>query len=128
MTRLRRTMSVLLGAGHLMLSPPGLASADMERRGGAAYRRHCVQCHGERADGRGPLAGKYNPPPSNLAASARTDDYKAQIITLGGKAMGRSPVMPEWGLELTGQEILALVSYLRKVSDDAAQARLSPAR
>jgi mono/diheme cytochrome c family protein len=87
-----------------------------------------VQCHGERADGQGPLASKYTPRPSNLAASVRTDDYKAQIITLGGKAMGRSPTMPEWGLELTGQEILALVTYLRKVSDDAAAARHAPVR
>ena len=128
MTRVPLAMRALLGAVPLMLSLPGLASADMERRGAASYRRHCVQCHGEQADGRGPLAVKYKPAPSNLAASARTDDYKAQIITRGGKAMGRSAVMPEWGLELSGQEIVALVAYLRKVSDDAAVARRAAVR
>lgn len=118
----------LIGACLLGAPRDAAATEDSERRGQASYRRHCVQCHGESADGRGPLASKYTPRPSNLARSERSDEYKAQIITLGGKALGRSAVMPEWGLELSGQEILALVDYLRKVSDDAARSRRSAAR
>ena len=89
-------------------------------QGEGVYRRHCAQCHGPEADGGGILAKRFTPPPSNLATSQRTDDYRMQIITVGGLNMGRSPVMPEWGLELSAQEILAVVVYLRKVSDDAA--------
>lgn len=118
----------LIGACLLGAPRDAAASDEWQRRGEAAYRRHCAQCHGDRADGHGPLADKYTPRPSNLARSTRTDDYKAQIITLGGKAMGRSAVMPEWGLELSGQEILALVDYLREVSGEAARSPRSAAR
>lgn len=76
------------------------------------FQQRCAQCHGNAADGRGPLAARFDPRPSNLVASTRTEDYMAQIITLGGGAMGRSAAMPEWGLELSGQDVLALVEYL----------------
>jgi mono/diheme cytochrome c family protein len=39
-------------------------------------------------------------------------------VTLGGAPLGRSSVMPEWGLELSGDEILDVVTYLRQVVDD----------
>jgi mono/diheme cytochrome c family protein len=92
--------------------------ADRARTGEGVYRRHCAQCHGPNADGQGIHARRFNPPPSNLSTSKRGDDYRMQIITVGGQNMGRSAVMPEWGLELSGQEILDVVVYLRKVTDD----------
>jgi len=109
----------------LALATTGLARAaddELVRRGEAVYRGHCVQCHGDNADGRGPLAARFRPPPANLRASARTDDYKKKIITLGGKAMGRSDVMPAWGLELSPAEIAALVGYLRRIADERKEA------
>ena len=106
----------------LALAASGAARAEdtgeMARRGEASFRAHCVQCHGENADGQGPLAKRFQPPPANLRKSARTDDYKTKIITLGGKAVGRSEVMPAWGLELSPAEIRGLVSYLRKIAAD----------
>lgn len=90
------------------------ASAENVARGRDVFRAHCMQCHGEKADGRGPLASRYKPPPADITATTRTDDYLLQIVTLGGEAMGRSAVMPEWGLELSGSEILDVVAYLRQ--------------
>lgn len=91
------------------------------REGEQVYRRHCAQCHGENADGQGIHAKRFNPPPSNLAASKRSDEYRLQIITLGGQAMGRSQVMPQWGLEISGQDIRNVVVYLRRLSDESAR-------
>jgi mono/diheme cytochrome c family protein len=97
--------------------------------GRAVFRAHCMQCHGEKADGNGPLASRYNPRPANIAASVRSDDYMLQIVTLGGAALGRSSVMPEWGLELSGQEILDVVTYLRQVvNENRARAASANAR
>jgi cytochrome c oxidase cbb3-type subunit III len=106
----------------MLAASPGYArdDSDRARTGEGVYRRHCMQCHGPEADGRGIHAKRFNPPPSDLAHSPRTDDYRLQIITVGGEAMGRSSVMPEWGLELSGQDILDVVVYLRRVSDQAA--------
>jgi cytochrome c oxidase cbb3-type subunit 3 len=97
-------------------------------KGRAVFRAHCAQCHGENADGRGPLASRFDPPPADITVSRRTDDYMLQIVTLGGEALGRSAVMPQWGLELSGDEILDVVTYLREVVRDAARARAQAAR
>lgn len=116
MTRLARALLsatlVVAAAAHAR------DDADRVRTGEGVYQRHCAQCHGPDADGQGIHAKRFNPPPSNLSTSKRSDDYRMQIITVGGQNMGRSAVMPEWGLELSGQEILDVVVYLRKVTDD----------
>ncbi|MGE5094174.1 MAG: c-type cytochrome [Betaproteobacteria bacterium] len=103
-----------------LLPPEGKAAADAAR-GKAVFRAHCIQCHGEKADGRGPLAARFNPPPANIAATTRGDDYLLQIVRRGGEAMGRSSAMPRWELELSGDEILDVVAYLRQVVKENRQ-------
>lgn len=109
------------GGGLLVmmaLLPLQAIAAQDPSKGRTVFRAHCVQCHGEKADGRGPLAPRFNPPPADIAASTRSDDYMLQIVTRGGEAMGRSSVMPRWGLELSGQEIRDVVTYLRQVVEE----------
>jgi mono/diheme cytochrome c family protein len=43
------------------------------------------------------------------------DDYKGMIIRMGGKAMGRSEVMPPWEGQLSDQEINDLLKYLKSI-------------
>jgi len=101
--------------GSAVLACP---AAEDAVKGRAVFRAHCVQCHGENADGRGPLAARFDPPPADITRSERSDDYLMQIVTLGGAPLGRSNVMPEWGLELSGGEILDVVTYLRQVVNE----------
>jgi mono/diheme cytochrome c family protein len=112
-----------LAVAILMLAAGGVLADESAVRGRAVFRTNCVQCHGENADGHGPLAARFNPPPADISATTRTDDYLMQIITLGGAPLGRSSVMPEWGLELSGAEILDVVTYLRTVVDDRKKQR-----
>ncbi len=88
---------------------------DQIRRGEVLYKTNCILCHGVNADGKGRAARLYDPPPANLRASDKNADYKRMIIKLGGAAMGRSPVMPQWGLELTDAEIDDIVAYLESI-------------
>lgn len=85
------------------------------RRGEAVFKTNCILCHGIKGDGKGRAAVLYNPPPADLTRSDKNDDYKRLIITMGGKAMGRSEVMPVWGQQLTVQEIDDVVFYLRSI-------------
>jgi cytochrome c oxidase cbb3-type subunit III len=89
------------------------AADEVVARGAVLFATHCVQCHGAGGRGDGKLAARFNPRPSDLVASRRPEEYKMQIVILGGAALGRSDVMPEWGLELSGQEIYAVVQYLQ---------------
>ncbi len=88
---------------------------DQIRRGEVLYKTNCILCHGVNADGKGRAARLYDPPPPNLRTSDKNADYKRMIIKLGGAAMGRSPVMPVWGLELTDAEIDDIVAYLESI-------------
>ena len=90
-------------------------SRDQVSRGEVVFKTNCILCHGIKADGKGRASGFFNPPPANLTLSDKNDEYKKMIITLGGKAMGRSEVMPVWGEQLSDQQIDDVVAYLRTV-------------
>lgn len=85
-------------------------------RGAVVFKTNCILCHGINGDGKGRASVFYDPRPANLTTSDKNDAYKKQIITLGGKAMGRSEVMPMWGEQLlTEQQIDDVVAYLRTI-------------
>lgn len=84
-------------------------------RGEVVFKTNCVLCHGVKGDGKGRASVLFNPPPANLTRSDKNDEYKTMIITMGGAAMGRSPVMPVWGEQLSTQEIHDVVAYLRTI-------------
>jgi len=85
-------------------------------RGGLVYANYCVTCHGFNADGNGRAARLYTPKPANLRMSDKNDAYFALIIRQGGEALGRSQFMPPWGAELTDEQTLDLVAYLRSIN------------
>jgi cytochrome c oxidase cbb3-type subunit III len=90
-------------------------------RGEVVYKTNCILCHGVKADGRGRASVLFDPPPADLTKSDKNDEYKKMIITLGGKAMARSEVMPIWGEQLSEQQIDDVVAYLSTVLVSAAK-------
>jgi len=88
-----------------------------EARGRVVYQTNCILCHGVNHDGQGRAAVLYDPKPSNLVTSDKLPAYKRSIIALGGEAMGRSSVMPPWGLQLTEQEIDDVAFYLETIRE-----------
>ncbi len=81
-------------------------------RGEVVYKTNCVLCHGVSADGKGRVSVLYDPKPSNLIRSDKNTQYKMLIVTKGGEILGRSAVMPPWGLQLSAQEIKDVVNYI----------------
>ncbi len=88
---------------------------DPQSRGEVVFKTNCILCHGVNGDGMGRASVLFDPPPADLTRSDKTDLYKKLIITNGGEAMGRSSVMPIWGMELKDAEIEDLVAYLRSI-------------
>lgn len=95
---------------------PKRADELSEVRGSIVFQTYCVLCHGPYADGKGRAAKNYNPPPGNLTKSIRSDAYKEEIIGKGGAAMKRSPFMPPWGQELSKEQIIDVIAYLRVIN------------
>ena len=134
--RLARTIPLLLLAlalagcrrGSAPPSEPMLDSirAD-ERVGGLSYgegqgkrlfAQYCATCHGDEGKGDGQNASNLNPAPPDLTSSknARDAAYLRRVIAQGSAAIGRSPLSPPWGRNLSAQQIDYLVAYCQAVA------------
>ena len=84
--------------------------------GRALFVQRCATCHGERADGQSKLAQMLNPKPANLLVSRLDSAARNRIVRNGGAAVGRSPVMPNWGAELTETELRDVIAYVASIA------------
>jgi len=87
------------------------------RRGAPIYKEYCTQCHGAKGEGNGPGASGLEPKPAvhaKMALSEFPEDYLYNVIYYGGKSVGKSPNMPDWGLTIPPQGIADLIAYLRE--------------
>jgi cytochrome oxidase Cu insertion factor (SCO1/SenC/PrrC family) len=55
------------------------------------------------------------PPPPDLWRISLNDVQIREIVTHGGEGVGRSPIMPGWGVQLSSEEINAVVAYVSGV-------------
>ena len=88
------------------------AQAEPAREGDRLYQANCARCHGARADGDTAIAKVVKPPPPDLRRTGLNDAQIREIVTHGGEGVGRSPIMPNWGFQLSSEEIDAVVAYV----------------
>jgi len=84
------------------------------------YDRYCTQCHGSGGSGDGinatsemPVSPRDHTSKKEMGKLTADDVYFA--IKDGGKAVGKSALMPKWGGSLKDDEIKALAKYLNKL-------------
>jgi mono/diheme cytochrome c family protein len=83
------------------------------------FNERCAACHGTEGKGNGPASAALNPKPRNYAdkawQSAVTDEQLRKTITLGGAAVGKSPIMPASpDLDDKPEVVEGLVKMVRK--------------
>jgi len=86
------------------------------KRGAKVYKEYCVQCHGPKGKGDGPGASGLDPKPAvhaDLPLSDYPEDYLYNLLYYGGKSVGKSPNMPDWGMTIPTQGLADLIAYLR---------------
>ena len=89
--------------------------------------QYCSRCHDpestpERVSNYDNLEVKPHPFTEGDTLNKISDEDLLAIITHGGPALNRSPLMPPYGYTLSKSDIQALISYLRIVSDLPYQA------
>jgi mono/diheme cytochrome c family protein len=99
----------------------GIASgAGDAAKGKAKYQEVCASCHGATGKGDGPAAAGLPVKPRNHTDAAYMGKLKDQqifdTIKKGGQAMGKSPLMPPWGGQLSDAQIWDLVAYIRTLA------------
>lgn len=122
----RFTLVVLAAAVALgATAPPGFKLNGDARRGQVLYAKACALCHGERGDGRGPLAAGLAPRPKDFTASgllSRRSDWEIYVATRdGGQAIGLSPKMPGWSRVYPDQDLRDVAAYVRSLAPRASE-------
>ncbi|HEY1472117.1 MAG TPA: cytochrome c [Candidatus Acidoferrum sp.] len=96
-----------------------------ESQGKRVFYQYCVWCHAD-ATPAGP-SNRSNltpvPPAMNEGdkLNGESDEYLQNIITLGGSALGKSAMMPQYGKTLSAGEIKAVISFTRSIAQPAYQ-------
>ncbi len=97
---------------------PALPAAGSPAR--ALYDAHCAICHGPHGRGDGPGArviGQTMPDFTDAAAMGRVNDrFLFEIIKKGSSQFGRSNAMPSWDMQLSDEQIQALVAFIRSLA------------
>jgi mono/diheme cytochrome c family protein len=89
-----------------------------EGQGKQLFDRYCATCHGDGGQGDGQNASNLNPPVPDLTISKNLADagYVRRVISEGSAAVGRSPLSPPWGRNLSPQEIEYVALYCRALA------------
>jgi mono/diheme cytochrome c family protein len=92
------------------------------KRGAEIFAAKCARCHGKEAKGDGPdlvkLQSAVSPDDWTDKQSNQelTDSFIIAMITKGGKANGKSRIMPAFGDKLNAQQVQDLLTFIRSVA------------
>jgi len=117
---IRRLVAFVLG---VLLVPELPAAAADVRKGGQIFAKSCARCHGAKAKGDGADLVKLQSAVSpddwtdKEANQQLTDSFIVAMITKGGKANGKSRIMPAFGDKLNGQQVQDLLAFLRSLPE-----------
>jgi cytochrome c oxidase cbb3-type subunit 3 len=115
MTKMSRVMrgAAILATGVWLVSAAARPAHAQEAK--QLYEKSCVNCHGSSGKGDGPAGKMLKPPPAELgtATKGKADADIAKVIKEGGKAVGKSAMMPAFGKKLTDEQIQGIVAYVK---------------
>jgi mono/diheme cytochrome c family protein len=103
-------------------SAPAFAciAGDVEN-GRAKYAQLCASCHGATGAGDGVASAGLNPKPARHNdgnyMNPLSNEHLSKVISEGGVAAGKSPMMAPWGAVLGPQGVQDVVAFVRTLAD-----------
>lgn len=96
-----------------------------EAQGKRVFYRYCVWCHADASPAGPSNRSNVTPMPPLMndgdKLNGESDEYMQNIITLGGSALGKSPMMPPYGRTLSADEIKAVIAFTRAIAQPTYQ-------
>lgn len=118
---MRKKSFWIFALSALLLAVTGPTWAQNQAEGKKLYLTYCSSCHGDNGKGDGPAAQSLPVKPANHTAGAvmnqLTDKFLMEIISKGGSAVGKSPMMPGWGGQFKENQLRDIVAYVRSIAD-----------
>ena len=105
----------------LTASISSAAAGDTVGLGARIFAANCARCHGHGGKGDGPDLVKLQSAVSpddwtdKESNQALTDSFIVAMITRGGKANGKSHIMPAFGDKLNAQQVQDLLAFIRSL-------------
>jgi mono/diheme cytochrome c family protein len=111
--------------------PQHVIALDYEQADGKrVFYDKCVWCHADATPAGPSNRANLTPQPPLLTdgnvLNPLSDPFIRNIVTLGGSALGKSPMMPPWGNTLNQQEIRDVTAYVRAVAEPPYQPSARP--
>ncbi len=104
----------------------GLRTAPPAPTPEATYKALCLRCHGEKGDGRGPIAEHLDPSPRDFTKAAFMNS-KTMTRLVGSVRKGVAGTsMPAWGKLLDEQQATNLLGYIQTAFVKEARTDLKP--
>ena len=83
------------------------------------YQQRCAPCHGSDGKANTPTAQALNPKPrdhtNGAYMNALSNEHLVKVITQGGTAVGKSPIMPPQA-DLNAQQVQDMVAFMRSIA------------
>ena len=83
-------------------------------RGKEIYQKHCLQCHGEKGLGDGPMSAKMHPKPVNLKNTVKEVSHFNFYLSIS-EYVGR---MPGWQHPLNEKEREDVANYIKTFAEN----------
>jgi mono/diheme cytochrome c family protein len=105
----------------ILIARAALPAQDDVNGGARLFAANCARCHGKEGKGDGPdlvkLQSAVSPDDWTDKESNQelTDSFIAAMITKGGKANGKSRIMPAFGDKLNSQQVRELLAFIRSI-------------
>jgi len=87
-------------------------------KGKSVYTTHCLNCHGTKGHGDGPIGKMLIPPAANLTVLGKKSNQELLTTIQDGRP---GTAMPSWKGNLSAQDILDVLSYVRKFSQESSK-------
>ncbi len=99
--------------------------AQDKAEGKKIYTTYCIGCHGDKGKGDGTAASALPVKPADLGdgtvMNQLPDSFLVEIVSKGGGAVGKSPMMPGLGSQFTAAQMRDLVAYIRSLAEPPYQ-------
>lgn len=90
-------------------------------KGKVKYAQLCASCHGLAGAGDGVASAGLNPKPAHHNdgnyMNPLSNEHLTKVITEGGAAVGKSPMMAPWGAVLGPQGVQDVIAYTRTLAN-----------
>ena len=97
-----------------------------EAQGKRIFYDKCVWCHSDATPAGPSNRANLTPEPPLLndgnVLNPLNNGVIQNIVTLGGSAVGKSPMMPPWGNTLSENDVRDVIAYVRRIAQPPYQA------